>query len=148
LLFSFIFLSDYSAHCSNIVWSKELVFLFYFPLLFSISDWLILSLSFFFFCFLSLLFLFFVFFFAFLFFLWKHLNQDNRSIAWKTLLLSHPKGRLEISILGQGYGKKSMFGSKGLQKAGHNVCQDICLAKWLRKMGMPKSSPRNAYNDN
>ena len=90
-------------------------------------------------------------FFLFLFFLsfwWTPLTQDNRSFAWKTLLLSHPKARLEISILGQGYGKKSMFGSKGLQMVGHNVCRDICLAKWLRKMGMPKSFPWNTYYDN
>ena len=102
----------------------------------SISDWLILSLSFFFLL-LSFLVVFIlcVFFsFAFLFSFWRTpLNHDNRSFAWKTLLFSHPRVRLEISILGQVNGKKSMFGSKGLQTAGHNVCRDIFLASGLER---------------
>ena len=136
----FFFLFDNSAHCSDIVWSNELVFLFHFPLLF-LYLWLINSFSFFFFLLLSFLVVFIlcVFFsFAFLFSFWRTpLNHDNRSFAWKTLLFSHPRVRLEISILGQVNGKKSMFGSKGLQTAGHNVCRDICLANGSERRECP-----------
>ena len=117
-------------------------FLFSFALLLSLIDRFSLSLfSFLFFCFLSLVFLLFVFFFCFSFFSvlsWRTpLTQDNRSFVWKTLLLSHPRVRLEISILGQGYGKKLMFGSKGLQMTGHNVFADICLANGSERRECP-----------
>jgi len=44
--------------------------------------------------------------------------------------------------------KKSTFGSKGLQMAGHDVCQDIYLANGSANKRMPKSLPWNAYYDN
>ena len=45
--------------------------------------------------------------------------------------------RWETSILGQGYGKKSMFGSKGLQMAEHNVYWCICLANGSARRECP-----------
>ena len=93
------FAFDNFAHCLDIIWYKEPLCMFFF-----------------------LSFQFFSFFFSFFFCFCTSLTQGKRSFSWKIFQPSLPRVRLQISILGQGYGQESALGIKGLQIMGHDLC--------------------------
>ena len=123
LLYFFSF--DNYAHCLDIVWSKEPLFLlFYFPSLF-FNLWFDYS----FFSFL---------FFFFLFFWRTSLTQGKRSFSSKILLFFLPRIRLEISILGQGYDQKVDVWLKRPTNGGTWFMSGYLFSKWLRNKGTPQ----------
>ena len=123
---SFLFAFDNSAHCLDIVWYKEtspyfFLFIFYFSFLLFSNLWLVD----------------FLLFFSFL--LTHTYNPKEKEASFgKILLFFLPRIRLEIFILGQGYGQKVEVWLKRPTDGGTWPMSGYLFSKWFRNKGMPQ----------